>query len=84
MPENKRALLRDVTDPIAQVMLRDLPDVGPIHVDSALRDIVKARDQADDRGFSRTGGTDQGSGLSGLGSEADIVQNILFCTRIAE
>ena len=65
-------------------MLLDLADIGPIHVDGAFRDFIETRDKIDNRRFSRTGSTNQGSGLPGLGSKADIMQYIFLCTRIAK
>ncbi len=78
------ALLRDVADLVAQVVLGDLADIDAVHQDRAIGDIVEARDQVDDGGFARAGGADEGGGLAGLGGKADIVQHILFSARVAE
>ena len=84
MPENRCALLRDVADLVAQVVLGHLADIHAVDQDRAVGDVVEARDQVDDGGLARAGRADEGRGLARLGGKADVVQRIFFRAGIAE
>ena len=78
------ALLRYEADAVAQFVLAHLPDIHAINLDGAITHLVKARDQADDRGFARAGGANEGRGLARLGGESNVVQSVLFSARVME
>lgn len=53
-PRKQDVLLQDHGDFVAQRLDIVIFDVDAAHVDSALRRVVKARDQIDERGFGST------------------------------
>ena len=80
----EHGLLRDIAEPVIQRVEGVIPDVDAVHKDLALRRVVEARDQTDQRGLAAAGRADDGQRLAVLHAEADMAQLVCRRMRIAE
>src|SRR5439155_21142929 len=72
------------TDFRAQILLRHLADIHAIDQEVATVDIVKARDQANQRRFARAGAADDGRHLARGSTERNVRECWLFRAGITE
>src|SRR6218665_3571673 len=70
----QHAVLGHDADGLAQARLRDAADILPGDGDAALPDVIKAKQQARQRGLARTRWADHGHGLARRNLEADALQ----------
>ena len=80
----QHALLRHIAHQVMQGSLRHLAHVNAVNADGAAGDIVKARDEVEQRRFAAAGRADDGRRLAGLGRKADVLQRVTVGTGVAE
>ncbi|MOA23180.1 hypothetical protein D3C78_1437840 [compost metagenome] len=83
-PCEQYRFLRDISDFVAQVCLRQIPNIDAVHEHTAARHIIEARDQADQRRFTGTSTANNRSNLAWLGAERNVPDCGLLGSRIAE
>ncbi len=81
LAEQKR-FLRNETNVRAQRPERNLPDGHAVHEKRPWGGVVKARNQAGERGLARPGGAHNGHGFSGGNVQVDIFQDRLAIARL--
>ncbi len=65
-------------------MLRQLAHIHAVERDAAGGDVVKARDQVDQRRFAAARRADERRRLAGARGEADVLEHVFICAPVAE
>ena len=76
--------MRNIANLVAQLLLGNLSYIHSVDGNAALRNVIKTRNQVNEGGFARTGRADKGCGLSGFCRKGDMLENIRFCSVVAE
>ena len=80
----QHTFLRHVAQLVVQLRLAHIAHIDAVDRHTAFADVVKTRDEVEQRRFAAACGADDGRRLPGFGGKADMLQRVLVRAGIAE